>query len=466
MTLRKTFHATVATVLGVVASSAAFADTLSASISGTVRRTSDNAGIANVEVDLFHASYYDVYVDTTVTDGSGNYVFQQLQAGDYNVQTNGATPYADQFYAGHPLVPPSQGNPIADAISVGDGQSVGAIDFNLTPGGSVTGILTDRFTGLPIANAANMEFFVYDAGAPSSNSVWLYRYVSTDADGRYQIDGLPDAAIYLGAGAFNYGLYYAESIYGCALDPCDLSTTAATTLNVQAGTTQTADFSLFPGWVITGTVVRRSDGLPIANALVTSFVNMIWGPGTTGTARTDANGHYALTGGLGSVDYVKVTEAHLSGNAYISQLYNDHDCQQGSCAVAGDPVNPTEYQVLPGVDFQLDLGASIAGQVVRQDAGTGIPAGIRLYAADGSLSDTFSSYADGTFETSGLQPGTYYLAADPGPASGYDCLIYSGASCTSDVAATGQPIVIAGTQNVGGIVIAVPNDTVFSDSFE
>ena len=433
---------------------------LGAKLSGVVTRASDGAPVAGVPirvVTLDHQSEFDA-----TTDASGVYTIEPVPAGSYTVSTLGASPYQGQFYAGHTLTAPSQNNQGFDSIAIASGQIVAGINLSMVEGGHIRGTLTDRYTGLPFAGANDFYFNVFDKGNPN-NGPWLYFKSSTDAQGNYEITGLPDAPIYLGT---SYYAPYLSSIFGCAPDPCDFSN--ATTLNAPAGTTLTnIDISIFPDAVITGTVTRRSDGAPVPNATVTGYGSLFGSPATASVTQTDAQGHYTLTG-CELCSFVEVSHAFIGGAAYIGQDYNNHNCQQGKCAtLSANVVAPPEYTVVTGIDFHLDAGAVITGQMVRGDTGTGLHAYVDLYSS-GGFASAVSSAPDGQFVTPALQPGTYYLVASPDYASGYDCAIYSNVLCGQGIDPTlvGQPIVVSGTNDVTGIVLGLPSDTLFKSGFE
>jgi Carboxypeptidase regulatory-like domain len=436
---------------------------LGAVITGMVTRAMDGAPVVDVPIHLENLNGNGSVFETT-SDAYGIYTFAPLPAGSYSASTVGAPPYQGQFYAGHPVTPPSQNNQGLDPITVNPGETAAGKNFSLVEGGHIRGKLTDRYTGLSIASVDSFYFNIYDAGNPN-NGQWLTLGTSTDAQGNYELTGLPNAPIYLATG---YQGPYLASVFGCTPDPCDFAN--ATALSAPAGTIlNNIDISIFPGAVVSGTVSRRSDGAPVPNATVTGYFNLnLGGLAEAATTQTDAQGRYTMTGCI-LCRYVEVSNAFVGGSAYIGQDYNDHNCQQGKCAtLSGNSVMPPQYTAMSGIDFHLDPGAVITGQVVRSDIGTGLHAYVDLYASDGSFSSALSTDPNGQFVTAALQPGTYYLAAFPDFASGYDCQIYSGVLCGQgiDVTLVGQPIVIAGTQDVTGILIELPNDTLFGNGFE
>jgi len=433
---------------------------LGATIQGTVRRASDQMLLDVIPLTLLSGDLSYIVV-STATGADGTYRIEQLAAGNYGLRTDHALPFQDQFYAARKLTPPSQGTQIFDTIALTPGQTVTA-DFTLVTTGQIEGIITDRYTGLAIANAPNVEFEIYDANDASGNP-WLYDFVPTDASGHFVLQGLPDAPIHLGV--YSFSPYYAPTVVGCT-DPCsDIST--ATSFTAMAGTTQTADFSMFPGSVITGTVKRRSDGQPMQGVTVSAYLNsFILGQLLFAHTTTDAAGHYVLTGGLPGQVYVSATNGVDANGAYIDQVYADHNCVQGNCNNVGDLVDSPTYEVASAIDFQLDSGATISGRVLASDTGASYQGIVYLYAADDSLSLQLLADANGNFTTSGLQPGSYYLTAASGSID-YECVTYPDVPCDGLAPGAGaSPIVITGTNDVSGVTLTLHSEKVFANGFE
>jgi hypothetical protein len=439
-----------------------------AAISGNVSRQVGGEGIAGIQIQLLDASDLSAVYGTATTSADGNFRIERIIAGTYAVGTLGAAPYQDQFYAGRSLVPPSQGVQLADSVSVTTGQSVSDINFALREGGRIRGTLTDRYTGLPIANVTassdhssnDFEFIAYDSAAPNAGA-WLHFYASTDSQGRYEIAGLPDEPVYVGA--HNPLPVYLEAKYGCSLDSCN-DFSSAIALSAPSGTTlENIDFSLFPGSVIRGTVSVRAGGAPVQGATITAFYYTTFGPLAFATTVTDALGQFVFAGNVSNT-YLEVSNASTSQTSLISQDYNDHNCQQGACNTRqGDLVSVDKYQVKTGIDFHLDPGAVIRGQVLSKSDGQGISARVTLVGADGTVLAFTATDVNGSFATTALQAGSYYLRAD----NGDDCQLYPGVACATDGSVTaGQAIVISGTQDVTGISLALLPDAVFANGFE
>jgi hypothetical protein len=433
-------------------------------IEGIVTQAFDGSPIPNVVIQLLSAADHST-INYGTTSSSGEFAFIRLDPGSYIVATDQAAPYLDQYFSGHALAPPSQGPQLADTITLNDGQIVNAVNFSLVRGSGIEGTITDSLTGLPLPTGSVGIFNIFDANDLSGNS-WFYLEGTIGANGHYMIDGLPSLPIRLGA--FVENPYYNYTLVGCSSSTCDdvsdaavYSPSTAALLNV--------DFTMFPGSVATGTVVRHADSKPLSGVLVEAFSNSLFlGHLTLATATTDSKGHYTLTN-IGNSDFfVDTLNVHIDGGSYIDQVYNNQNCPQANCANVGDMLAASMGVPVTDVDFALDLGGTISGTVVDGGTGLGTLAAIWIYASDGSFSYSFTSNADGTFETTGLQPGNYYLSASL-YVPYYQCIVYPGGNCDTnpgDPSLLGQPITIDSTNSVTGITITFPADELFKGTFE
>jgi|GEM_PF-1286896 hypothetical protein len=109
------------------------------------------------------------------TDSTGAYLIQNVRPGNYILSA----------YAGHyqPAVYP-------DTVVVGDGQAVTGIDFHLLPyvqpNGTISGLVFDDSTGLPIEDALVMAFGNTNCG----HRRFTFRMTRTAGDGTYLLERL------------------------------------------------------------------------------------------------------------------------------------------------------------------------------------------------------------------------------------------------------------------------------------
>jgi hypothetical protein len=129
--------------------------------------------------------------------------------------------------------------------------------------------------------------------------------------------------------------------------------------------------------------------------------------------------------------------------------------------------------VIENVNFALDVGASVSGQVTAIDHdNVPIPAIVGAYTSDGTnvtRALSVSTDADGTFTFEKLPPGTYYVAAYFGAGAG--CVLYASSACATALNPTvaelpnATPIVLVSGGSISGVNIGLRVD-LFHNGFE
>lgn len=276
--------------------------------------------------------------------------------------------------------------------------------------GSITGIVTDSITGLPIfhANVVAMRTNVPGMGA----------HALTDSNGVYTITNLP---------AGNYTVKASACSYRVKLYPSPVAVIAGQT-------TADINFALAPivtppppgSGSITGVVTDSLTGLPIFNAMVTACRTNSCGV----RAFTDSNGVYLIEN-LSAGDYQVIASARN----YRTKRY-----PTAVAVVSG--------QITTGIDFALVAGntppppsnpGTISGVVT--DSVTGMPiAGAIVVAHNRRLTRRAITGADGTYTITNLRAGTYRVSAR---ADGYLCKMYP------------DPVIVIGGQNTPDINFAL-----------
>ncbi|WP_461163917.1 carboxypeptidase regulatory-like domain-containing protein [Arthrobacter sp. R4-81] len=118
----------------------------------------------------------------SLVDTAGNYAITRIAPGTYKIRFTDLNPswerqVAPQFYPGVPSRQAGTG------VVVTAGAATGGIDFQATPGTSISGIVLGE-TGQPVPNAV-VRAIPVDGGQE--------RHLETDSSGRFQLLGLPDA---------------------------------------------------------------------------------------------------------------------------------------------------------------------------------------------------------------------------------------------------------------------------------
>ena len=375
---------------------------LGGTISGTVTDVTGALPVANVRVGVHNAA--GIELRSGATDATGQYAVTGLPAGTHYVSTAASGNYLNEIYADIPCPSCSMtsGSSItiptgATGVAVTLGATTPGIDFALSPGGSITGTVTDAATGLPLTYV----------GVEISNGA-VSGWAQTDASGVYTIAGLYTGTYSVSTYSMSTSGAYVNEVYDNV--PCrDMYCygVVGTGVQVTAGAATTGiDFGLARGGSITGTVTSAVTHAPLQYVYI-----RIYRAGSkyeSFMAYTDASGVF-VAGGIPTGTYYVVTDASWEG--YVDQLYGGQACPHVACTVTdGAPVSVTIGAATSGIDFALAPGASISGTIT--DAGTGLPIEteieVAIYSSTGTLLGYTSTDGEGAYELGGLPSGTYY----------------------------------------------------------
>jgi len=396
-------------------------------ISGRVTNTT-GLGLMNVRIDFYQplGSGWSPIVASATTDANGSYVRPGLVAGEYAVKTTNTALYVDEAYNDVICLGLLSECAGLTRVAVAAGGSVSNIDFVLSPGGGISGRVTDAAgTGLP-----NVLVAPYQKTATGGYTSLYGRY--TDASGNYAITtGLPTGTYYLKT---SNSVGYVDEVYNdvaCAkgIGSCPPGTGVGV---AQGVTTSSIDFALALGGRIAG---RVTDG---ANTALQGVTVYVYEKTITGSydyllsISTDASGGYLTTTGLPTGTYYLHT-ANRAG--YLDEVYDDVPCPGyryiGTCA-AGTGVSVSLGVTTSNTNFVLLPGGNISGRVTDV-TGTGL-SGVKVDFFEKTSGDSFSSvtsvYTDGSgnYTTpTGLPTGTYYLKTSN--TAGYVDELYDDLAC-------------------------------------
>ncbi|MCI0611849.1 carboxypeptidase regulatory-like domain-containing protein, partial [bacterium] len=363
-----------------------FALELGGSISGTITDSSTSAPIPDVYIQIYNSNGSSVAYG--YSDSSGNYTVTGPLAGDYYATTYNYDNYIDEVYDDHPCEPDC--NPLSgDPITVTAGQNTSAIDFALSPGGIISGTITDSATSNPI----DSYVYVYDSSGNYISSGF------TDGSGNYQVGGLLTGNYFVLTS--NTAGYIDELFDNIPCYQGNCGPTSGDPVSVIEGsTTPGIDFALDIGGSFSGQV--SGDGIPLPY----SSVNVFDSEGFyIAYGYADESGNYSVTGLLDG-NYYATTYNYYG---FVNELYDDFPCQKGCDTTQGTPISVTIGSNTPGIDFDLDQGGTISGKVTDETTSDPIYSGVLIYDTQGILTDY--AYTDGTgnyTSYNGLASGKYY----------------------------------------------------------
>jgi hypothetical protein len=363
-------------------------------ITGTVTAAGGGGPIEYVLVDLYDDAGAELgYV---YTDHDGTYGFSRLTAGAYRLGASHEFYWA-QVWDGHPCPggSPSSCDPTTgDPVTVPLATTVGSLDFALADQGSISGMVTEAGSGLPLSGiqveAVDRYFSNY--------------YATTEVDGSYRIRGLADGVHY----AFTRSSLHVDELYDDL--PCepDCDPSLGTPIPVTLGAAATGvDFDLVRLGSLGGTVTEAGSGLPLGGLWVDAFAaDGSW----VSRGFTDPSGSYTIESLTAGPHFV-VTDADLHADV----LFDGIACPFGCDPTTGTPVAVQLAATTAGVDFALEPTGGISGMVF--DLAAGVPlVGVRVELWHPDVGNVRSFYTDasGAFEFDDVPPGIYFVATDRG----------------------------------------------------
>jgi hypothetical protein len=408
-------------------------------ISGTVTDTTTASPIqgATVLIATLNGSVIDN--KTASTNAAGVFSVAGLPSGSYFAFTSASTSlnYANQVYNNIPCNPtcnPTSGTQIA----VTAGSTTPGINFGLTPGGTISGIVTDAATssGIPSLTIQILN---------TSGSTVRSTSTAICPAGSYVVTGLPPGTYFVRT-LVSANLNYIDEVYDNK--PClgCLAAVIGTPITIAAGTTQSGiNFALEAGGRITGTITDAATAAPLGGVTVRAFSSTGASLKSVGTA---ADGTYALQG-LTTGSYLVQTGVSTLVN-YIDELYDNIPCP-GCVVTSGTPVAVTAGSTHPNVNFGLAVGGIVTGMVT--DAGTAAPLAnvtVQLSSASGLTAKSFTTAADGTYTIRGLPTGTYFARTFVPTTLNYIDELFDNVACAVCTVTSGAPIVVtAGATHTG-----------------
>ena len=412
----------IAVTLGQTTANVNFALDPGGSISGTVRNES-LVPVAGVTVHLISSN--GTHLDNIDTDGSGNYSFQGLPAGNYFLFTYNQQGLVDEVYNnincfGGFCNAPAVGTPVAVTI----GAVTSGVDFVLAAGGTITGTVTAAAGGLPIANA---NVAIFNASGTQVGGAW------TDGAGGFSL-AVPAGTYY--AQTVNVSNYANQLYAGIPCSGCPV--TSGTPIQVLLGqTTGNINFSLAAPGSITGTVTNAAGGAAIGSL----SVQVLSSTGIAlGTVQTNGSGVYSLGGLAAGSYYVRTT----GGGAFINQLYNGVACQNCNVTTSGGTlVAVAAGATTSSINFSLTTGGRISGTITNAAGGAPIQnIAAQIFNASGVSLGQFNSNASGVYTTPGLPAGTYYVRTQN--SLNFVNQLHSGVECpiTGCVPTLGAPVTV------------------------
>jgi hypothetical protein len=356
-----------------------------ASLSGTV---TGPGGAPLSGITVFVAGDEHNYQRYASTNAAGLYSFTAMPSDSYRVLFRPSS-FIPEAYNDQPDFGQAQ------RIDLTAPESRGDIDAELALGASVSGVVTEAGSGLPIK-----DIFVEVLDLEGQRVETAF----TQADGTYQTQPTLASGSYLVR--FNADERFASctfvtAYYGGAIREEEAEPVTVTAPNPATG----VDASLTRGSILFGRLTDAATGAPLSGGQVTIF---------------DAQGEFA---GFGRVTEIGgwATQTGLPGGSYRLRFsdgdggYIDEYYDDALTLDAATPVVVSAPDDITGLDAALAQGATISGRVTAGDTGEPFTAGyVVVYDAGGNDVGYGELEADGSYLVrDGLPDGAYLVAAFP-----------------------------------------------------
>ncbi|MSP11871.1 MAG: hypothetical protein EXR62_02820 [Chloroflexi bacterium] len=339
------------------------------------------------------------------TDTNGHYRINGVAVGSYKLvafSPDGA--YLPQFYNN------SLTADQAVTLLVQAGREQPNLDFQMTRGGGIVGLVVAQSTGQPVSGTLVVALD-YDTSQQASLSV-------TNQNGVFQLANIS-------AGRYRVWVRSDERNYYDRYNGNVAQLSAAPPITITVGQVLTGlQLSLIQGAGVRGVVKSNSTGQPLAGRTV-YFQD--WNDNRLAFSAISAtNGQYQLHGVAPGNYRVAIP---TDGENYVTQYYNQVE-DPASAAQVHLPAGPT----VPGVDFNLTLGGSISGTLQDFDTAQPLPdmtvSVVPRQPGTGLAGAEVTQYAprtdsQGHYRVNGLPPGTYDLHV-PSDSRNYVPLYYPG----------------------------------------
>ena len=296
-------------------------------ISGLVQ-TLENVPLEDIKIKFYDDVWFEYELTTTRSKSDGYYRSGALKPGEYFVKAVPVfpQPYIDEYYSG--AIEPE--NALAVVVSL-DGETLD-IDFDLSPGGYLSGTVLNDISGSPLFD---IDLDIYNADWD-----WVDYSDHTNSKGKFLIGAVPFGQYYLRCDPSeeqNFIPYFYQDAFWSE-DAVSISLT-------DGNNAENLDFSLAQGGQINGRVTDQNGAIPIKSVEILAY-SPSWKMLPLHRVTSGSDGMYTLYGIPSGQYYIMANPNENSG--YEPEYYAESSTQDGSVLVsvtAGDATN--------GIDFTL-----------------------------------------------------------------------------------------------------------------
>ncbi|MDZ7291336.1 MAG: carboxypeptidase regulatory-like domain-containing protein [candidate division KSB1 bacterium] len=364
----------------------------SASIAGQVKDQKTGQPIENAVVWAERILGDFRWTQKAQTDAQGNYKIEKLVPGSYVVRAE-ARGYLPEFYNNAATFEQATPVPLAE------NEAKTGIDFSLSPGATISGLVATESDKTPIAGAHVVAILILKPD--------LKHHTVTDEKGNYALTALPAGTYAIFAEAAGYkGEFYD--------DARELS--KAKPISVKDEDT-VGDINLFlaTASAISGKVVDAVSNAPVVKALVSihALITTHAKPHLVVTVLTNERGEYLANVPPGF--YVVAAEAA----GYQKEFY-----KEAREYLKATPVQVFQDKHTTGIDFTMDKLPMITGRVTDQVTGKPIAGALVTAFPERPVIDALINEAElrkpltaktdenGNYKLEEVRPGKYFMYAE------------------------------------------------------
>ncbi len=359
------------------------------SVTGTVRDDATGQSIESVSVRLYDAS--GSYAGGDWTGADGVFRFDGLDPGTYFLKTENTDNYVDEIWDGIPCeesCEATDGDPIEVTFFVVQG-----IDFELSAGASIGGVIVDRAGHL--VKTGDIELF--------DQTGFRLERTYLDSLGRYEFRGLMGGTYFLATDLRGYQDELWDNI------PCDGYCDPMLGNQIVLLPLEKAsgfDFVVEALGTISGRLTDSQSGLPVVGGPVVLERS---DGGDSDWEYSDVHGNWVSDGLLPGTYFVGTSFYGVYQNQVYDGIPCDPDCRWDE----GTPIALSNQEEITGIDIALERLGGISGSVLAASSGTPLAdLWVEAWNSFGQLVDSGYSSTLGRYELADLLPGTYFVLTD------------------------------------------------------